>query len=205
MASVEVMTACENVCRDFGWVGDFSDWGPTLLASATAFIIAFYAYPWQKERDRKLQIALEQRVAYKEVFDLIYDLQKAVSRIRAGNPNDMRSGIDECFKAKEKLERGALKASMLIDLTILHMLSDFIEEAHEMLKTLAMDLTELFGEADSVPAAEVSKVLEERQKKAAEGMDAIVNRLLNAIRKGAFNLQGQIRFRNRRFEGSSSI
>ncbi|WP_083098550.1 hypothetical protein [Pseudophaeobacter leonis] len=198
MASVEVMTACENVCRDFEWLGGFSDWGPALLASTTAFIIAFYAYPWQKERDRKLQIALEQRTAYKDVFDLIYDLQKAVSHIRSGNLKDMRADIDGCFRAKEKLERGALKASMLIDLTILNMLSDFIEEAQKMLKTLATDLAELLGEADSVAAAEVSKVLEERKSSVAKEMDDIVNRLLNAIRKYAFNLPGQIRIRSRR-------
>ncbi|UWS80101.1 hypothetical protein N1037_03480 [Phaeobacter sp. G2] len=73
MASVEVMTACENVCRDFSWLVLSSprviQGALTLcaafLASGTALWIAYRAYPAQKIADRILQEAHERREAYR--------------------------------------------------------------------------------------------------------------------------------------------
>lgn len=38
------------------------------VASVTAIVIAFIAYPWQRSRDRQLEIQKEKRALYKEVL-----------------------------------------------------------------------------------------------------------------------------------------
>lgn len=58
----ETITACENICRDFSWLGE---WMPAAIAASTALLIAFVAYPWQKRKDRELQKESERREVYR--------------------------------------------------------------------------------------------------------------------------------------------
>jgi hypothetical protein len=58
---METITACENVCRDFSWLKPYA---PAFIAGVTALLIAFVAYPWQKQKDRKLKEHSEKLAAY---------------------------------------------------------------------------------------------------------------------------------------------
>ena len=86
MASVEVMTACENVCRDFGWIFDvdpriiqgFLTFLAGLSASIAALIVAFVAYPWQREKDRVFELQREQRSVYREFITTMNNFFTAI-------------------------------------------------------------------------------------------------------------------------------
>ncbi|WP_170332523.1 hypothetical protein [Ruegeria arenilitoris] len=100
MSEAEVITACENVCRDFSFMRHFGPWiGPALLASATALIIAFRAYPWQKQLDRSFELDVEKRRAYAAFFASLIDL---FGKAHAG---DSRAFVDalvvsrKCFNS----------------------------------------------------------------------------------------------------------
>lgn len=73
---METITACENVCRDFSWLNIFGPWvGPATIAAITALIIAFIAYPWQKQKDRDLQILAEKRKLYAEFLNSLAEYE----------------------------------------------------------------------------------------------------------------------------------
>ena len=56
------------------------------MASATALLIAFGAYRWQKQQDRRLQVQLEKRKAYNEFLSAASDYFTAL--IMARNARD---------------------------------------------------------------------------------------------------------------------
>lgn len=74
MASVEVMTACENVCRDFGWilsadpriVQGVLTLGAALVTAGVALHIAKHVYPVQKNKDRDIKIDEEKRIVFRD-------------------------------------------------------------------------------------------------------------------------------------------
>lgn len=79
MASAEVMTVCENMCRDFWWLVP-SD--PRVIqglltvlaagvASGTAIYIAKWVYPKQKETDHALEWRAEKRKLFREFLSQV--------------------------------------------------------------------------------------------------------------------------------------
>jgi len=78
MASVEVMTACENICRDFWWITvvDPRIWQGLLtvvaagIASVTALHIAKSVYSEQKKIDRRIQKEHERREIYRGFWEV---------------------------------------------------------------------------------------------------------------------------------------
>jgi hypothetical protein len=65
----------------------------TIIASATALLIAFVAYPWQKAKDRELQIQSEKRSAY---ADYLWALKRLELAITTGDDESaVPNAIDE--------------------------------------------------------------------------------------------------------------
>ncbi|ATG48014.1 hypothetical protein CEW89_10850 [Celeribacter ethanolicus] len=62
MAS-ETITACENICRDFSWLGSISDWMPLFTSIVIAFG-GFSLYRFQKQVDRSERLHEEKRKVY---------------------------------------------------------------------------------------------------------------------------------------------
>jgi len=89
MAS-ETITVCENICRDFSWLGE---WMPALLAASVALLIAFGAYSWQKKKDRELQLQLERRSLYGK---FARTSREAINEVKFGkNPEKVFGKIHE--------------------------------------------------------------------------------------------------------------
>lgn len=92
---IESMTICENVCCDFSWVGK---WAPAIIAATTALLIAFVAYPWQKQKDRDQKVDEERRHA---VANLILKIEALMAKVKGS----ALVGIKEVpSMAKEKVE-----------------------------------------------------------------------------------------------------
>lgn len=198
MASVEVMTACENVCRDFGWLGSFPDWGPTLLASATALIIAFCAYPWQKKRDRELQIELEQRVVYSELVSSVYVLAKRIREVRPSNPEEVSADIQVCAIEMRELEGVLMRASILADADVANRVVECLEQAYGLLRRIKADLQGILDASENGIGARDFKVAVEKAKYGAlEEFYEILSRLVNVIREKAYKQQGELKLRSR--------
>ncbi|CUH49460.1 hypothetical protein RUA4292_03656 [Ruegeria atlantica] len=75
-----MITACENVCRDFGLFGEIlSSLEPfvpvlaALVAACGAYLIAVRAYAQQKELDRNSRIVEEKQRVYQEYLKTIAD------------------------------------------------------------------------------------------------------------------------------------
>lgn len=79
MASVEVITACENVCGDFGWlvpddpriIQGFLTVVAAIIASCTAIYIAQVVYPKQKEKDHALDWRAEKRALFRQFLSQV--------------------------------------------------------------------------------------------------------------------------------------
>ena len=71
----EAITACENICRDFAWLGE---WVPALIASVTALLLGLVVYPQQKRFDRRLEIYKNLIDSSVEVIALANELRKVV-------------------------------------------------------------------------------------------------------------------------------
>ena len=77
------MTACENVCRDFSWMGSaLLAFLPAIVVSFTALFIAIKLYPKQKKLDRNLQVEAEKRRA---VSKLIAALDELIVKVNSAN------------------------------------------------------------------------------------------------------------------------
>ncbi|MFT6458871.1 hypothetical protein [Pseudophaeobacter arcticus] len=87
MASVEVMTACENVCRDFGWLWDLL---PVEAVPALTLIFAIYAFFSQRANDRKAELRHYKRKLYP---DLLRQLSIAFNDV----PNEEGWEYDERY------------------------------------------------------------------------------------------------------------
>ena len=100
MSEVEVISACQNVCRDFSFLRYVGPWiGPALLASATALVIAFRAYPWQKQLDRGFELDIEKRRAYAAFFESLIDVFREAEN---GNSDAYQEALIEnrkCFNS----------------------------------------------------------------------------------------------------------
>ena len=59
----ETITACENICRDFSWLGLLSDWVP-FFSAVIVVIGGTFAYRGQKKVDRNERQHEEKRLAY---------------------------------------------------------------------------------------------------------------------------------------------
>lgn len=82
----ETITAWENVCRDFSWLGRIDPRVvqgiltllAALVASATAIYIAKWVYPQQKNIDRRNEVFNEKREAYRKFLTAMNSLYTAV-------------------------------------------------------------------------------------------------------------------------------
>ncbi|CUH88167.1 hypothetical protein PH5382_02099 [Phaeobacter sp. CECT 5382] len=203
MASVEVMRACENVCRDFSWLGKFSDWGPALLASSVALIIAFYAYPWQKERDRKLQIQLEQRGVYRDLIFPLHDVRFALENLGSFSDfADLQKRISSVFERLNAGERQFLASTVLIDPKIANEFQRYFSEARSVMSDIGDELQQLRATQDSLvpepPVKDVKGVFKDVLDCGIRKLDAATEGVINRIRESAFGLQGEIRLQSRK-------
>lgn len=204
MASVEVMTACENVCRDFSWLWaiDARVWQGLLtivaavIASGTALHIAVRVYPRQKKVDQILQIELEQRTVYKEIVASVNALTESISKISTTNPEDARSTIEFCLSQKRELEIMLVQTSILSDANIVKCVAECIEQVDGMLKKIATELQRTVSDSDAF-----QRVMEGAKRDAIRELDEILTKLLNTIRKEAFGLSGDIFLRSRYLDG----
>ncbi len=186
-----MITACENVCRDFSWLGSFSDWGPAMLASATALVIAFKAYPQQKNEDRKLQIALEQRKAYEELVMLFTESRLTFSDIDYKGYQSLLDSISKVRSAQRALLIKAKAVMILVHIEIAPFLRDCHESIADVLKKLSEELTRITEEQD-IDAEFNGDFIRQRcqpvVKKAIENLDLAINALVNEIRLRTYDL-----------------
>lgn len=75
MAQGAPLTAWQNIAEDFAWVGPFLDTAGPLIGMLTALVIAFVAYPWQKNRDRSYALREEKRASYQRFLRAVTEHQ----------------------------------------------------------------------------------------------------------------------------------
>lgn len=198
MATAEVMTACENVCRDFSWLVALADWGPTLLTCLVALFIAFFAYPWQKKRDRKLQIELEQRAIYRDMVASIDDVSRNISKLSANSADAMGEDIQALSAAMQNLDRFILQAALLADVDIVNSAAECGHKTGNLLELIKADIIKLRDDENgSISAPDLCEALERRKRDVLVELDREFNALLNIIRKKAFDLPGEVQLRSR--------
>ncbi len=186
-----MITACENVCRDFHWLGSFSDWGPTLLASATALIIAFKAYPWQKGEDRKLQIGLEQRKAYEGLVKQFTEVKQALVDIKFQDITIANDQLSKAVKVRRELLVQINAATILMHAEIVPFVFECYQSTSKVLIEISEELNSILEEAD------VGGIIDKRDlsdrckviiRRAVVKIDEALEKLVNEIRVRAYSL-----------------
>lgn len=99
-----MITACENVCRDFYWLASFDPrvvqglftFTAALIASFTALHIAKKVYPIQKDKDRDIKIDEEKRSVYR---DYLKSVDLIVNQRLYESQNDKLKAFADCKSA----------------------------------------------------------------------------------------------------------
>ncbi|SMX45273.1 hypothetical protein [Actibacterium lipolyticum] len=71
--SVEI-TACQEICRDFGWASGLANWFAD-LAPVLALVWAIYAYFSQRSADRESELRQERRELYRDFLSQVQVLR----------------------------------------------------------------------------------------------------------------------------------
>ncbi|PCJ08441.1 MAG: hypothetical protein COB16_07040 [Rhodobacteraceae bacterium] len=76
MASAEVMTACENICRNFGWLSEIVE--PVLrLVPSVAILWAVFVYFHKRRTERQADDSRELRATTMELIDVVHKFRRA--------------------------------------------------------------------------------------------------------------------------------
>ncbi|NOD30685.1 hypothetical protein [Ruegeria sp. HKCCA0235A] len=161
------------------------------MASATALLIAFRAYPRQKEEDRKLQIGLEQRRAYETLVKQFTETKLAFVDMKFEDLASLRGHLSETIKARRKLQVQINAATVLMHAEILPFVRECYQSTSDILKKIAEELVSIAQEAG--PGGKIEKKdLSDRCKLVVDDavveFDKAIEKLVNEIRVRAYSL-----------------
>ncbi|GGD23378.1 hypothetical protein [Sinisalibacter lacisalsi] len=133
----------------------------TGIGSIAAILIAFVAYPWQKRKDRELQLQSEERAAYKDFFSVAH------SHIFAIQTRDFEAARKLINESRVKYNSLTLYAS----LEVLGPIRDFVDaiQVFEIRTRSDVEKQIPFGEFSpaSLEAIEKLRIQDKRALKAA--------------------------------------
>ena len=116
---IETITACENICRDFSWVGPFTEWLRNLAIVVGVWVAYYQLNAWRREH-------LSKRVA--ETAELLLskamNVKLAISSVRAAMeniPNDVENSEQAVIDIKrQRLQSYKDDFDRLRELQVLH-------------------------------------------------------------------------------------
>lgn len=176
----------------------------TIIASAigsiTALAIAFGAYPWQKRKDRQLQISLEQRKAYTDILRSIHRFRNLVDDLKFDSPETLGAGINELFEASADLEEEVFVISAISEKTIFQEICQCNETLRGVYYEIARELQDLLSaDKQSYEKVEVVAAFQSARERAYSQIDKATNELVSVVRARAFGLDGKIELTSRLF------
>lgn len=191
----EVISACENVCRDFSWVtglGQFSV--PALIGSATALLIAFVAYPWQKAKDQAFQLRKEQRVAYRDFIDAWMDVQRQINLSKRLADDDIASAMEEYTKALRMSDACVFKLGLSGTETVMTCVSQMHSSMYSAYKELGEVIIKLYKESSngSTEKSEISKEYKRVLSQLKDSERQVTEELLFLMRSEEFAAPGRL-------------
>ena len=115
----EVITACENVCRDFYWVGPFTEWLRNLAIIAGVWVAYYQLNAWRREHISKRKAETAELLLSRAT-----DLKAAIAGVRSPMeqvPADTDDRVNEIINMKwERLRSHSETFDRLRELQVLH-------------------------------------------------------------------------------------
>lgn len=206
--SPEVISACENVCRDFSWVF-LSD--PrilqgicTLLAAGIAGGIALYiaikVYPKQKEVDRQHQIKLEQRKAYEELVQLLHDMGQEFARSKFTDPVTASETIESILQGIKAFESKIVQKSIMLPTPIVESAQSSSEAIRSFMETVKDNLLDTLRKSDEIDAVDFEALFDSEKEKTLKVLDDTTSVFINEVRSTAYEgaaLEGEVKITSR--------
>jgi len=191
----ETITACENICRDFFWLRDAWPWlGPSLIASATALLIAFRAYAWQKSKDRAVELRREQRQAYREFIEDWLIVEQQIGASRKVADKDMRQAM-KCYGDGLRMADACVyKLGLSGSETVLTCAAQMHTSLYETYREFGENVKSIYTES---PNGEVSKLdiaqsFADANSKLRDSLREQLEELLFLMRSEEFSAAGRL-------------
>lgn len=174
------------------------------IGSFTAIFIAFVAYPWQKELDRKLQIEVEMRRMYVEAIRLIFSTKTRLEAIRIDrrqNHDELLATFEKWFGALHDLEQAINTIGAIGPEEVAISGGECVEAFRNINLHMRDELRRsLFEAKNQYTREEVFKALRAAQKENMATLDEAINVFLNSVRKHAFQMNGKVSLGSRILE-----
>lgn len=119
MTTAEVITACENVCQDFSWIGPVTDWLADLAVVIGVLLGFFQLRTWRQEHLGKRRAEISENL-----LSTTYEVVAAISLVRSTfeslpvNVSDVENEI--LLMKSERLADFDSKFSSLRNAQVLH-------------------------------------------------------------------------------------
>jgi len=168
------------------------------LASFTAVGIAFGAYPWQKNKDRSLQINSEQRALYLDVLAKIIAVQRRLEEVSPEGFEKLQATLSDWAKSLRELEDAVLILAACGDQDVVEAAFDCLETLREGIPLMAVKGRADLGEGPELIGAEDLKTFfHDTRKDILQKHDPKVSKLVNVMRRNVFGLDADIDFQSR--------
>lgn len=176
-----------------------------VVAGTTALIIAFVAYPWQKERDRKNELRKEQGEAYRRFFKAYMIAKNLLFSKTILNSTPSNDALSDALKAKSDLDQEFLGLSIVGCIEIINAASTLNDLIHDILRELTNELSTLPDDpVDGLPVESAVIIFEQVIKSKVVVFDRHETELVNLIRDLEFDGTGRLTISSRRSEKTSS-
>jgi len=171
------------------------------VGSFTALFIAFVAYPWQKNRDRQLQIELERRATCAQSIQTLFTTRSRLDDIfhkKVTSLQELNETIKMWFQALHELERDVQTIAVMGSEKIVVAGDKCIQSFRDILPDLMEEAKKLEAGTDKNELTyKFSTSLKEINEKHAQRLDDAISDFLNLVRIEVFHMKGNIKIRSR--------
>lgn len=171
------------------------------IGSFTALFIAFVAYPWQKNRDRELQIELERRATCAQSIKTLLTTRSRLDDIfhkKANSLQELNETTKMWLQAFHELERDVRTIAVMGSEEIILAGEKCVQSFHDILPDLLKEAKNQAASADKNGLTdEFFNSLKEINEKHAERLDDATSDFLSLVRREVFHMNGNVNFRSR--------
>lgn len=193
MTTHETITACENICRDFSWLGE---WMPALIAASVALLIAFGAYPWQKKKDRENELKREQREQYRAFIPEWHFVEEMLIELQSTNGLTSKNAIHSYTKILRKSDTLIMQMALCGSPAVVAKMSELHNLLYETYVLFGEKTVELYLPTDFavVPDSSILNCLQEAILETRERRNKAFEELVNLMRSEEFGVTGYLEF-----------
>jgi hypothetical protein len=190
----EVITACENICRDYhalpAFLSGIEPLVPLIaadIAALVAYKIATVAYAEQKRLDRKAELTREQREACVKFVAMMLDVGEKLRPISGQSVEAAVKDVEELISSKRQLQKAFAELALLASEEVIVEAAEIKEYVVEYFAALNEAMKPLQSQGN-VHVSEAAKVLNDVISERRPDLAARQARLITAIRAEQFDM-----------------